>query len=255
MVSRYEVWLNDVALSSIDPAIHLTDIAYDPIQPERTTTKHAGRDGSYSGRRDSISANKTTVSFSVRKYSTTERQRVVNEIQRWATGGGWLKTSDRQGQRIRAVCTKFPAVQSAMRWLDTLTVEFTAYDWPFWEDEIPNTATVGSGGTGTLLSNGARPCDVEAVITAYASVSSFTATCGGTSIALSGISLSDGDVVNIRYTEDHHLLEIKKGTTSLLDKRTTASSDDLIAQPGSNAVSFTCSASASCQFIAKGAYL
>ena len=93
------------------------------------------------------------------------------------------------------------------------------------------------------------------VITAGASVTGFTVTCGGTSITLESLSLSNNDVVNIRYTEDHHILEIKKGTTSLLNKRTAASSDDLIAQPGTNAVSFTCSASATCKFIAKGAYL
>ena len=63
---------------------------------------------------------------------------------------------------------------------------------------------------------------------------------------------TDG-TVTISYTEDHRILQIKQGTTSLLDKRT--GDDDLIAEPGNNTVGLTTDGAASCVFRAKGVYL
>ena len=249
---RYTVWLNSLSLADVNPAIYITDIAYQAQALRYTTNKLLGRDGSYAGK-ESLDSNMVSVSFMLRIYDTAQRQQALQDIVRWAIGGGWLATSDRPGQRLRVKATRLPGITSVMRWTDTLTLEFTAYDQPYWQDVTPQTATAQSQGSASLYNPGVRPAMVEATITAGDTLTSVTVTCGDTTIDLTGISLSSGDTVVISYTEDHHLLQIKKGTTSLLDKRTAASSDDLIAQPGYNTV--TCSAGASCQFRVKGVWV
>ena len=254
MISRYEVWLNDMALSAVDPSIYITDIKYEPVKREYTTPRLMHRDGVFSGN-PYISESSVTITFMARKYSTSERQAVIQGVVAWAAKDGWLRVSDRPEQEIYVRCTAFPAAESVRGWTDDIEVEFTAYDFPYWQDRYPQVFELDDGDSETVNVISAFPAVVEAEITAGAAVTSFTVTAGNTSIALTDLSLSANDVVLIRYTADSHILEIKKGTTSLLDKRTTASSDDLIMQPGENTVSFTASADATCKLSVKGVTL
>lgn len=253
MISRYEVSLNGVPLSSLYPAsIYVSDIAHTAASVTYATNRLMGRQGAYSGK-PYITAARVGISFAVREYSTQRRQEVVQDIAAWAMNGGWLETSDRPGQRLYVRCTQYPSVASAMRWTDDLSVQFTAYDLPLWQDIAPHTVTVANGGTGTLYLPGHYKTEVEAVITAGAALGSIALTCGDTSLTLSGLSVPADGTVTISYTEDHRILQIMQGTTSLLDKRT--GDDDLIAEPGNNTVGLTTDGAASCVFKVKGVYL
>lgn len=252
MISRYEVWLNDEPLSSISPNIYIADIGYTAVAPSRDLTRIAAADGRLTGETEYIQENRINIAFVIREYNTRQRQQVLQDVIKWARGGGWLKTSDRIGQKIYVRVSQFPAIASVMRWTDNLTLEFIASDYPFWVAERPETAilTLSSSSytSGQLYLPGAWKSYVEAKITAAASITGFTVRCGDTFIAFSGLSLSSGDVITISYTDDHHILEIKKGTDSILDKRTAASTDDVIAMPGRNNISFSGNGDATCEF-------
>ena len=254
MISRYKVWLNGESLEEISPLIYISDISYGGAAPAYAANRIGKNDGQLSGA-DYIDGATVTVSFEAREYSTQKRQRIVNDVAAWAAKGGWLNTSDRDGQRLYVRCTQFPAVNSVRNWLDTLAVEFTAFEVPYWTAVDPVSVTVANGGSGTLRLGGARKTYCEAVITAGAALTSLSVTVGSTTIALTGLSVANGDTVTISYTDDHHILEIKHGTTSILNKRTAASSDDLVAEVGDNAVSFTASGTASCTVKAREVYL
>lgn len=254
MTSRYTVWLNDVSLESLDPAaVYISDIAYEALAPEWQNDRYMGRDGSYSYD-GGIEKNVVTVTFEVRHYNTVRRQEAVQEIAKWAADGGWLQTSDRPGQQLRVRCTRLPGIGSVMRWTDTLQVEFTAFELPYWQDIIPRTAEIEDGETGTLFNPGVRPAWVEVKVTAQKAITGFTVSVGDTEIQLTNISVSKDAWVDIRYTADRHILEIVRSDgTSLLHKRTAASDDDLIAQPGNNEIE--CSADVSCVFSVKGVWV
>lgn len=254
MTGRYQAWINDRALTEIDPDIIITDILYTPIQRTFATTQFTARHGSLSGK-DFIAENRVSVSFMVRKYSTEERQTVCQAINAWCYNGGWLKVSDRPGQKMYVECTKPAVIPSVLRWLDVITVEFCAYEYPFWVDETPKTVELDAGDTGSVYMMCALDTEAEATITAGAALTSVTVSCGDTSITLASLSIASGATITIRYTEKEHILEIKSGTTDLMTYRTSASSDDLIAQPGENALGFTASGAATCVFSFRGAYL
>ena len=253
MISRYKVWLNGDSLEEISPNIYINDISYGQVSPAYTANRIGGADGQLTGA-DYIESSVVTVTFEVREYSTTKRQLVVQSVAAWAARGGWLTTSDRDGQRLYVRCTKYPAVSSVMRWLDPVTVEFTAYEMPYWTSVDPVSVDIANSEEGTLRIGGMRRNCAEAVITAGAALTSLTVTVGDTSIALTGLSVDNGDTVTISYTDEHHILEIKHEGVSILEKRTAASSDDLIAEVGENAVAFTASGAASCTISVREVY-
>ena len=254
MTSRYSVSLNNTTLSSLDNSIYINDIVYGTIAKQINSNRIATHDGGFSGR-EYIAEQKIQILFTVRKYVTTDRQDVIQKIIGWASAGGWLKTSDRTNQRIYVKCTQYPTAGSVMRWLDTLAIEFTAFDYPYWENTNFIYKTVSNGSSDTLVRTGKLPAFGIVEITAAATLTSVSVTVGSTTIALDNISVASGAKINIDYSDEHHILQIYSGTTSLLDKRTAASDDDLIFKTGSNTISFTASGSATAKIGCKEVYL
>lgn len=253
MNSRFDVLLNDVSLRSVHDGICITDISYPSVPPEVSVAQFAGRDGGYVvGKRKSQST--VTVSFEIHLYDTKERQSVCQQIISWAKGGGKLQTSDRVDQYLQCVCTRFPSVESALKWTDAMTIEFTAYAVPYWQDLYATETTLtGAEATGAVFVPGNAETVSNVEITASNAITALTVGFGSTSITLSGLTVAQGDVITFSHDENG-ILSIKQGATSLLNKRTASSSDDLKADCGNIPVSVTASASVTAKFSAKGVW-
>lgn len=255
MISRYNAWLNNVALSEVSPDIYISDIEYEPTMSKASTNAIGKRDGQYSGHEKYVESNKITVYFEARAYKTADRQRIVQDVIAWGANGGWLQCSDRIGQRIYVKASKLPNISSVMRWLDNLSIEFTAYDYPFWVGDFPSTVTLENGATGTLFLPGVWRSQAELSVLALSSVTSINVQVGNTNLILSGLAMESGDVLTLTYTDENHIMEIKHGSTSVLNKRAAESDDDLLAEPGSNDLAFTSDGFAFCTIKVKGVWL
>ena len=254
MRSRYEVSLNNEALSSIHPNIYVSDISYTPASIKTESYTVAKRDGARINRRY-IDKASVTVQFMVRIYNPIERQEVCSRIIRWARDGGNLRTSDRYEQTLQCTCDNFPAIASSHQWTDTLSLTFTAYEKPYWESINTSSITLnGTTGSGNLFVPGdAFGAYVSVTVHANAALTSAVLTVEGRTLSLTGLNVASGKDINITYT-DQMIQRIMVDSTSLLDKRTGA--DDLIAECGKiNTFSFETSASANVTFNAKGAWL
>ena len=159
MTSRFEVWVDDVALSSIDPSIRIMDILYfAPTSTKGNTYGYGGRPGGIliPSQPTGISC---TVTFVVREYDPVRRQGIFADIRKWATtyknrktesdfrygiNGdllrkvGLLKTIDRPGQMLLISSVDVPVVSSAQNWTQTVQITFTSVI-PYWMDEEPTT--------------------------------------------------------------------------------------------------------------------
>lgn len=254
MRSRYEAYMDGVALSSIDPSIYVANILPGEIAPSFTLKDVAGRNGSIIAREKYA---KTTVDivFEIHEYDIAKRQRICQMVQMWAEGSV-LKTSDRPGQYLKCVCERFPVVD-AKNWTNPVTMTFAGYTPPFWQEENAVTVSLSgtSGSASKYIPGNVKEALVSAVLTANAGISSFSLTVGDTTLNFSELSLSSGDTVTIDYDE-HLFLRIRSGNTSLMGKRTAASADELIARCGRpNSFSFTSSGGASVVFTVKGWWL
>lgn len=253
MISRYEVTLNGIALSSVHPDILILDVNYAAPGYERETFTSAKRHGARIHRLYKGQAS-VTISFAVRAYDIRTRQQIVQEICKWAKNGGDLQINDRPGQKLVCVCEALPAVSSVQKWTDTLYMTFTAYNLPYWQaTKAVALEMTGTSESGTLFIPGSAPeTMVEATITANAALSSISLTVGDTTLQLTGLSISAESTIVISYDADM-IQSIKTGTTSLLSKRSGA--DDLIAACGeTNTFSFVSSASCTVEFRARGCW-
>ena len=217
MISRYEAYLNNIALSSVDPKILILDIQYSTPSIKNEGYTLAKRNGTYIYDRYT---DKTSVSI-----------------------------------RLRCICDAFPTIASARNWTDALQIVFTAYALPYWEEEFEKTLTLtGTSANGTLYVPGnVDGALITASIKANAALSSVNLTANGKTLSLTGLSVSSGQTINITY--DNALIQsIKVGSTSLLNKRTGA--DDLLAKCGENNVlSVSASASVNATFKVRGLWL
>lgn len=253
MISRYEAWLDGVALSSISPDILILDIEHAPANIRTDTFTTAKRNGSRIHRRYYDRAS-VTIRFAIRKYGINDRQSVCSDVVRWAKGGGVLQTNDRNGQRLRCICEAFPVVQSAMKWTDPFAVTFSAYALPFWEEEEQSVLQLtGTSGEGELYVPGnVDDAMVEASISANAALSSLTLSANGRTMTLSGLSVASGGVVVLTY-DDEMIQSIKANSVSILDKRSGV--DDLLAVSGMNSFAFTADADVDVDFKVRGLWL
>ena len=254
MISRYEAYLNGVALSSVSADILILDVEY-PTPTIRTETFSVARRQGLRVHRQYIEKTSVTISFTIRNYDTRARQSICGAVAKWAKNGGILTINDRVGQRLRCVCDTPPMISSALRWGDTLRLVFVAYSLPFWEEVVPSVLQLsGTQENGLLFVPGdVDGAMVEATITANAALTTVTLGVNNLEMVLSGLSISSGQSISITY-DDNMIQSIKVGTTSLLNKRTGA--DDLLVNCGEvNSFSISADASVTVNFSVRWLWL
>lgn len=254
MISRYEVSLNDVPLGNISPYILILDVRYTPPAISNETYTVAKRHGARIHRRY-VDKSTVTIDFVIRAYDIRHRQEICNRIVKWAKNGGVLWVNDRPGQRLRCVCDSFPVIMSALKWTDKLSIAFSAYALPFWEEVLPASLKLtGTSAKGSLYVPGdVDGAMIEATVKADASLSNITLAANNRLLTLSRLSVAAGQTITVTY-DDEMIQSIKVGSTSLLDKRTGA--DDLLANCGeNNALSVSANAPVTVTFKVRGLWL
>lgn len=256
MRTRYRISVGGTYLDALDSRICIIDIQHMAPEIQRTIEIPGQADGGIVTKSYREKAS-VSVTFELRIYSITERDEVMQTIKTWAKAGGTLLTNDRSGKRLyNVVCEQFPEVTSVRNWLDPVTIVFSAYRFPYWQDSTVTTVTLtGTNASGKMnLPGNWGNAYVSATITAKAAVTWFEIKTGSTAIKVNA-SLAKDDVVEITYGTSHEI-SIKKGKTSLLSGRTAASADNLLLPCGKeSSISIKADKKVSCQFKARGVWL
>lgn len=143
---------------------------------------------------------------------------------------------------------------SALNWQEQMQAVFTAYELPFWQDITPSRETITANGSLFVPGIGEAMCDVEVANKGSSAITTLTLTCGDTEMIFSGISLAKGETLVLSH-DDLGLLSAKIGNTSVLNKRTAESDDDLIAMCGQYNTITVSGGTVSAVFKARGVYL
>ncbi len=239
MILSHRVALNGIQLDSLDSRILVQGVeeaaGKDQISAvslfggvgQRITNRH----------RDYLDV---TVRFSLKihKNDMQSRSDVFEAVNTWAATGGWLTVNYKDNRRLRVVCAQFPAAGDQWNWTGVYAIVFRAYTIPYWQQASANklmatgsniTRQIGvAGSVKTVL-------DISFTNTSGMSCASFTVSAGGSVISLSSLGLASGETLHIGHTEDGLLrIRIQNGSSyrSVLDKRTSGSSDDLWVSPG-----------------------
>ena len=263
MTSRYEAYLDGIALSSVVPTIYIHDI--DVQTPKLSTTRYNRglSDGSLLVKKR-IDSTTIRIAFEIRSYDIEQYQKDVARVARWASGYRYLTLNDRPGKRLYVTCTSPLTIDSMQRWTEVLYLTFESVSFPYWEDEDEERNTVTLTGTENdrgsndfvvkagILPTGDSLVDpyVEVVATVTGStVNYLNLAADGTMLSFAGLGLTQGQQLVVYY--DHlHIQHITAAGSSALSKRVYTSDDDLKLMVGAeNIVSFSADNPMTVQFL------
>ena len=222
-----------------------------------TTTRMGGAGQRITG--DHYDTLEVTVTFAifVPQDELITRRQIYEDACKWALQGGWLTISYMPDRRLWVDKVQISGAGELRNWNGEYSIRFQAYSVPFWQDVIPSSVTKTSytSGTFTLPVPGQfrTVAEVEYKNTSGSAVTSFSITVGGSTIALSGISIADNATLKITH-ENNGLLRILNGSSSVYDKRTAASADDLYVDPGDATVSVTAGGAGTLKVSCRGRY-
>ena len=178
------------------------------------------------------------VRFLIEEYDIAARHQLLHLVAAWAEAGGVL-TLHEDGKRVlRVVCTQFPAM-STLNWLETLSLVFTAFSCPYWEDAaetsflMPNTSDAPSKLLAVPGDAPETPLNLLIRNIGDTAITTLTISAAG-KISFQGLTLAPGAAIRIHHNAGVFAAEMVSddSTVSILPYRTPDSADDLLLRPG-----------------------
>lgn len=258
MPRHVEAWLDGVSLSTVGPFL-IQSVTEEAPALGIGEYERPGRHGSgVSGiRRQSL---KVSLELAVReRFYLAGRSGAQEALAAWARGSV-LMLSSRPQRLLRVRCTGVPALGNIRNYTEIIKIEFTAFEVPYWEDQVPTRLALSydpqtpDTGAGSLYVPGTADTPVCVSVTPLAALTELTVSAGGSTVALTGLNVAAGET--LRLTRDVlDNLAILHGQASVLPSRTAASADDLLVQPGLAAVVLTADAPLNVDVYVKGRWL
>ena len=248
---RLDAWLNGASLRALDGAILVPQITEDAPQVEALYADNPGRPGRRLVAMSRV-ARRVAVRVQFRElYDLARRASLLDAVNAWADDG-FLETSYRPGKRMRVRCVNRPAMGDARDVHAEYTVGFESAGLPFWEDVLSSVAEAeGLSGTARLMLGGSQAAPLWVTATPAAALTALSVSAGGCAFALTGLEAAAGTPVTIGY-DARGILFSRAGSTAILDKRTPASSDDLMVPPGAAEIVYSADAACAWRFEARG---
>ena len=243
MILSRRIALNGQYLDELHERIVIRSISFGEISNTISTTSRMGGFGQrITG--DHADTMDVVLSFAinVRNDDMITRRQIYEDACKWAQQCGWMTVNFLPDRRLWVDRALIQGAGDMRDWSGEYSITFRAYSVPFWQDVLPVsvTKTSYSSGSFTLPVPGQfqTVAEVEFKNTSGSAVTSFSITAGGSTIALTGISIANNATLKI-YHENNGILRIKNGSTSVYDKRTAASADDLYVNPGNVTVTLS----------------
>lgn len=245
MITRYRAWMDGIALDEIDEHIIIRDISESAPVLDINTAARPGTDGM---QLLGITRTMLTVAITLEIHDrrTDRRQATADRVNAWCRGKV-LTVSTRPGKRLSVVCTGYPAVSSALRWTDALTIMLTAYEVPYWEDAeaMTETAEGQASDERTLTVGGTADTVLEVDIrrTGATTLNPVRIKAGASLLELVDVGLKEGETLHISHDEAGRLTltidGVEDAPRSVYNCLTPESSDDLVISPGPADVQYT----------------
>lgn len=258
MISRFNAMLGGKDLLAQVPELRVLDIRYTPATIANSVYQTGYTSHAYITNRKYNGAG-VTIDVEIHEYDPAVRNEVCQRFMAWAMRGGVLKTSDRPGQQLNVVCSNAPAIASALKWTDRVSVIFSAIENPFWEEEEVQKVTVTNS-----ASLGVKGCVDNARVTATVTsgnstntgtaITNLTIKCRDTKITLTGINVARKKQIIIDY-DKYGFLRIKDSDGNDLMKYRTGSDELLLPCGKTSTVEVSANTAVTCVLEVRGYWL
>lgn len=277
MITRYRMSIGGVQLDSCLDEIEefeqykdrivLLNIGYTAPEISRTIETAGDVDGGIITKTYRQKAT-VTVTFGIYIYDVADRFAVCQHIKTLASKGGTIITNDRPGQELdNCVCEQYPEIDSAKDWTAPLTMVFSAYAFPYWqEQEATVRSLTGKKTSATTYVPGNAPNAMT--IVDFLVNEAYSASAVTTVVSINGKSIKlyyafkKNNYCVIDYDSNNNLRVRVYDTptstkyTSILSSVADTSSDKLLAKPGANnTVSIDAAKGITATFSVRGAWL
>lgn len=244
MILKKRVALDGVQLDSIDNRILIQKIETAAGKETIDAASLWGGSGSrVTGiHRDSLDV-VVTFSINEKSYRPQARAEVLEKVNTWAAAGGWLTVNYKPGRKIRVIAAQLPG-EGDMTQRNQYSITLRAYGVPYWQAANPESiGLMGASNETNLNVEGNQLTVIEASFenTSGGVINTLTISAGESSISFTGLGLANGETFQLDHTDDgkRSVLRCRIGSRSVLDKRTSGSSDDLYVEPGLQPVSYS----------------
>lgn len=244
-MKRYlDIWAGGESLRNRNSLILIQGITEEDNESDLNALAMAGRHGQFLADIPRRRCKTVTVTFAVRElYDLAARARAVDDVNAWARDG-WIMISSRPEQRLLAVCSKRATAGAVRDYTQEMTVAFSAYSRPFWEDVTPSVADFEA--EGELYVPGSQESVGEITVTAGEALEGVSINMGGRVISFPEIEMASGDELVIDHDEDGFFRARLEGVT-VLSERSASSDDDFYVSPGLVPVTVTAGGAVTCR--------
>lgn len=258
MILKHRVALNGTQLDSLDNRILIQSVDEAAGKETITAVSLGGGNGQRvtGRRRDTLDV---TVKFSINSRDMATRSTILDNINKWAYGGGTLTLNNRGSKSLTVEFVQAPGGGDQFKWTSEFSMVFRAYTVPYWQDTTATSKalTQDDAGSDTITMPGSTDTIGEATIQnkSGSTLNTVSLTVNGYTMAFTDLSMAN----NATLTIDHitaggaYVKRAKIGSTSVLDKLTGA--DEFILTPGSNTISYEAGGDVIVTVSAKGRYL
>lgn len=257
MILKRRAALGDKQLDEVHDAIVIREM--NPGKTEKRISNAARMNGfgqRITGRNWNMVEAKVTFAINIKNTDIEARREAFNMACDWAMGKGWLTMSENPGRRLYVNEVVLPESGDMWDYTADYTIGFQAYDVPFWQDEEPETVIQNTISKGSM--NIAVRGHVDTVLDVVfqnksgMTINRMEITADGHTFLLTDLGLGGSDTLTIDHGMDG-ILRIRKGNTSILEKRKGA--DDLIMRPGMRTVSINAERAGKLTLMAAGRYI
>lgn len=267
MQLRHRVALNGIELDSVDNRIMIQRIeTADGKENIANVSLWGGTGSRVTGEhRDSIDI---TVKFCIRlkKRSMAEREEVLEKANAWAMSGGWLTTNFKTNRRIMVFRAQAAGAGDPWEWTKTYSIIFRACGVPYWQEINP--AIVMRQGVSsvemTLGVNGSARsvCEAQFKNTSGSTCNTFSISTGESQMSFTDLGLASGETLVIDHNDTGKSCVLRlwimtaggAWRTSVMDKRSAGSSDDLYVTPGVKTITVTAQRSGKITVMSSGRF-
>lgn len=258
MILSRRIALNGQQLDELYERIVIREISFGGIQETVSATSLMGGSGQrITGAHYETMEVSVSFAIMVPAKDMITRRRIYEEVCRWAMQKGWLTVNFMPERRLLVDNVQIQGAGDMRDWTGEYSITFKAYSVPFWQNTVPMSVskTSVSSSTFNMMVPGQyrTVADAEFTNTSGSQVTSFSITVDGNTIALTGLTLANTKKLSI-YHEDNGILRITADGTSVYDKRSAASADDLYVDPGVAAVSMTAGGAGTLKVSVRGRY-
>lgn len=243
MILSHRAALGGVQLDSVDSLIMVKGVSTQAPRENDITAPVGGNGLRFIRKKRESLEVQVRIGLRLFDDDMDDREELLEAVNGWAGNlPAWFTTTQKPDRRLWVESVQQPAAGDPYEWTNEYTYTFRALAVPYWQKTTATSVTLAAADSNTktitVPGTAETVLDMELTNGTGNTINDLTiAAAGGGTFTFESLGLANGEKLVISHSNEGLLnIEIVNGNTrrNAMDKRTGASSNDMIILPGSN---------------------